>query len=77
MPALFIWGAADRLVPPKFARYVSEALPQAESVVIPDSGHVPQFEHPELTMRLTRSFLSPGRHHIPADRVLRQWKKES
>lgn len=76
-PALFIWGAADRLVSPKFARYVSEALPQAESVVIPDCGHVPQFELPELTMRLTRSFLSTGRRHIPADRVLRQWKKES
>ncbi len=77
VPTLFIWGAADRLVPPKFARYVSEALPQAESVVIPDSGHVPQFEHPELTMRLTRNFLASGRQHIPADRVLRQWKKES
>ncbi len=75
-PALFIWGAADRLVPPKFARYVTEALPQAESVVIPDCGHVPQFELPELTMRLTRSFLSTGRRHIPADRVLHQWKQE-
>ena len=77
VPALFLWGAADHMVPPKFARYVNEALPQAESVVIPDCGHVPQFEHPELTMRLTRSFLATGRAHVPADRVLRQWKKES
>ncbi|WP_241249219.1 alpha/beta fold hydrolase [Rhodococcus sp. X156] len=73
-PALFIWGAADRLVPASFARHVTEALPDAESVVIPDCGHVPQFELPELTMRLTRSFLATGRRHVPADRVLRQWK---
>jgi len=26
--------------------------------VLEDSGHVPQFEHPELTMALLRGFLS-------------------
>jgi pimeloyl-ACP methyl ester carboxylesterase len=41
---------------------VAEALPNASCVVIDDCGHVPQFEHPELTARLTREFIDalPG-----------------
>jgi pimeloyl-ACP methyl ester carboxylesterase/putative sterol carrier protein len=56
-PALFLWGDHDRLVPSAFARHVENALPDATSIVLEDSGHVPQFEHPELTMRLVRDFL--------------------
>ena len=57
-PALFVWGDRDRLVPSSFARHVTNALPDARSVVLEDSGHVPQFEHPERTMRLVREFLA-------------------
>jgi pimeloyl-ACP methyl ester carboxylesterase len=57
-PALFLWGDHDNLVPAGFGRFVAEALPQAESVVIESCGHVPQFEHPELTARLTRDFIA-------------------
>jgi pimeloyl-ACP methyl ester carboxylesterase len=56
-PALFIWGDRDRLVPASFERHVVAAVPNATSVCMPDSGHVPQFEHPEETARLTRAFL--------------------
>ena len=56
-PALFIWGDRDRLVPASFERHVLAAVPQAESVCMADSGHVPQFEHPEETARITREFL--------------------
>ena len=44
-------------MPAGFARFVAEALPSAQSVVLEDCGHVPQFEHPERTARLTREFL--------------------
>jgi pimeloyl-ACP methyl ester carboxylesterase len=57
-PALFIWGGRDRLVPRGFARHVSEALPDAETVVFPDCGHVPQFELPDQTHALIREFLA-------------------
>jgi pimeloyl-ACP methyl ester carboxylesterase len=57
-PALFVWGDRDRLVPASFAEHVTGALPQATSVVLEDSGHVPQFEHPEATMALVRTFLA-------------------
>ena len=36
----------------------TDALPLAHSVVLEDSGHVPQFEHPEATMALVRGFLA-------------------
>ena len=56
-PALFVWGDRDRLVPASFERHVIAAVPHAESVCMNDSGHVPQFEHPHETARLTRAFL--------------------
>ena len=56
-PTLFVWGAKDRLVPASFERHVVAAVPDAVSIVLPDCGHVPQFERPERTTQLTRTFL--------------------
>jgi pimeloyl-ACP methyl ester carboxylesterase len=56
-PALFVWGDRDWLVPSSFEHHVMRALPQAESVVLTDCGHVPQFEHPDETADLIREFL--------------------
>jgi pimeloyl-ACP methyl ester carboxylesterase len=56
-PALFVWGDKDVLVPAGFARFVAEALPTAESMVLEDCGHVPQFEYPAETAQLTREFI--------------------
>jgi pimeloyl-ACP methyl ester carboxylesterase len=56
-PALFVWGAADQLVPAGFARHVEAALPRAASVMLEDCGHVPQFERPARTHALVRDFL--------------------
>ena len=56
-PALFIWGDRDRLVPSSFARHVAQALPDAGAIVMEDCGHVPQFEHPDVTMQMVRGFL--------------------
>jgi pimeloyl-ACP methyl ester carboxylesterase len=56
-PALFLWGDRDMLVPAGFARFVSEALPTSECMVLDDCGHVPQFEYREKTAQLTRDFI--------------------
>jgi pimeloyl-ACP methyl ester carboxylesterase len=53
-PALFVWGDSDRLVPAGFARHVAEAVPQAQQVVLPECGHVPQVELPDRTNELIR-----------------------
>jgi pimeloyl-ACP methyl ester carboxylesterase len=57
-PALFVWGDRDWLVPSSFEQHVMRALPQSESVVLTDCGHVPQFEHPNATAELIRRFLT-------------------
>ncbi len=44
VPALFVWGDSDRLVPAAFSRHVAEALPAARQVTLPECGHVPQVE---------------------------------
>lgn len=64
-PALFVWGARDRLVPAGFARHVVDAVPHATSVVLDDCGHVPQFELPDRTHALVRGFL----HGLPGGRT--------
>ena len=60
-PALFLWGDRDQLVPCKFARHVTAALPAVTSVVLDDCGHVPQFEQPARTHALVREFLAAAR----------------
>lgn len=57
-PALFVWGERDRLVPARFGVHVQRLLPDATSVVLDDCGHVPQFERPDITHTLVRSFLA-------------------
>jgi pimeloyl-ACP methyl ester carboxylesterase len=56
-PALWVWGDSDRLIPPGFARHVSEALPEARQIVLEECGHVPQVELPERTNRLIRELI--------------------
>ena len=57
-PALFVWGARDRLIPPGFRRYVAQWLPGAEQIVLEDCGHVPQVERPAQTIGLLRRFFA-------------------
>jgi pimeloyl-ACP methyl ester carboxylesterase len=64
-PALFLWGDRDVLVPAGFSRFVGEALPDATSVVLNDCGHVPQFEHPDVTAQLVRDFIAALPAQLP------------
>jgi pimeloyl-ACP methyl ester carboxylesterase len=68
VPALFIWGSHDKLVPPAFKRHVGEWLPGAEQIVLQGCGHVPQVEHPEQTNGLLRRFFarSDALRRLPA-----------
>jgi pimeloyl-ACP methyl ester carboxylesterase len=57
-PALFVWGARDRLIPPGFQRHVAKWLPGAEQIVLENCGHVPQVERPEQTIGLLCRFFA-------------------
>ncbi|MGH9059216.1 MAG: alpha/beta fold hydrolase [Acidimicrobiales bacterium] len=52
VPALAIWGAADRIVPPEHGHAYAHAIPHARLELIPDAGHLPQLETPDTLARL-------------------------
>lgn len=56
-PTLLAYGLADRLVDPRTARRAAAAFRRSHLVLIPDSGHVSQMEHPELVAAEVRRFL--------------------
>ena len=57
MPTLIVWGERDRVVPLAQARDAVGRLRRARLVVIPDCGHLPQIERPELFLEALGSFL--------------------
>jgi pimeloyl-ACP methyl ester carboxylesterase len=57
-PVLVITGDDDRIVPTAESIRLAEELPDAELVVIPACGHVPQEECPEEFLAATTSFIS-------------------
>jgi pimeloyl-ACP methyl ester carboxylesterase len=57
VPALFVWGRRDSLVPLAFARHVTEAVPSAEHLEL-DCGHVPQMERPRETHEAVARFFA-------------------
>ena len=66
-PALFVWGSHDRLIPAGFNRHVREWLPNAEQVIMPQCGHIPQVERPQETNELLLDFFaSAERQPAPA-----------
>lgn len=61
--AVVIGGFLGGRLALELALHDPEAVPAAESLIIPRCGHVPQLELPALTMALIRNFLHSGRHH--------------
>ena len=57
-PALVIWGMEDNVVPLRDASVVAREWPDADLRIIPNAGHWPQFETPDITERHVRAFLS-------------------
>jgi pimeloyl-ACP methyl ester carboxylesterase len=48
-PTLVITGDSDRVVPPAIARRYHELIPGSELLVMEQTGHLPQEEHPKET----------------------------
>jgi pimeloyl-ACP methyl ester carboxylesterase len=60
-PTLLVYGLADRLVDPRTAARAARTFPDARLVLLPDSGHVSQMEHPDVVARAVRRFLDEPR----------------
>jgi pimeloyl-ACP methyl ester carboxylesterase len=56
-PALVVWGAKDHYLNASFASRQREAFPSAEVHLVPDSGHWPFIDSPEICRALLVAFL--------------------
>ena len=54
---LIIWGAHDRWIPLSSAYRLKAELRNANLVIIPECGHIPQEEYPDFTVRLIDAFI--------------------
>ncbi|MDX1624901.1 MAG: alpha/beta fold hydrolase [Wenzhouxiangellaceae bacterium] len=46
VPALIVWGRSDQVLNPAGAAVVERALADAETLMLPDTGHLPMLEEP-------------------------------
>ncbi len=60
-PTLLLWGEHDRVFPLEIGTQIKALLPQAEWQTIPESGHLPQWEQPQIVNPLILSFLEKTR----------------
>jgi pimeloyl-ACP methyl ester carboxylesterase len=57
-PVLVIWGKQDPTVPFEDSEWFMKALPRGHLVAVEESGHLPQWEQPEVVHRELIRFLS-------------------
>ncbi len=63
VPALVVWGESDGVVDTDFGRAYAEAIPNAQFKIIPEAGHMPQFEQPQRLLDLVWAF-AEGRNTV-------------
>jgi len=64
-PTLLVYGLQDRLVDPRTGTRAAKTISGSRLVVVPDSGHVTQMEHPELVAREVRRLLDSAARAQP------------
>ena len=57
-PLCLIWGEHDRVLPPDQGVWLKEHLPRADLRILPEVGHAPQEEAPELVNEIIIAFLA-------------------
>ena len=58
VPSLLIWGQDDIMIPVTQAEKFVTAMPDAELIIYPNMGHLPQEESPEVVAKDVRKFLT-------------------
>ena len=56
IPALVVWGEADRIGNLDYGRAYAAAIPMARFEVVARAGHLPQLENPDALHALVRDF---------------------
>ncbi len=68
LPALVVWGAADRMIPVEHGRAYADGIPGAQFRLIDHAGHLPQLEAPDELLAVVREFTAAVRR-APAERA--------
>lgn len=63
VPALVIWGAADKVVSVRKAPRTAAALPRGRLFLLPRTGHVPQIERPSSVARAILGMTNAVNHY--------------
>lgn len=58
-PTLILWGAEDRLFPPQVGRDLQAMIAGSRLEIVPQAGHLPQWERPDVVNPLLAVFLQP------------------
>lgn len=61
-PTLIIWGAEDRVLHVSSIDVMQPLLRKPHVVILPDTGHAPMIERPELTAHHYRAFLQTAQN---------------
>jgi pimeloyl-ACP methyl ester carboxylesterase len=56
VPTLVVWGENDKLFPKEYAARWAERVPNCTVEIIPECGHVPTIEKPEITVQKFPAF---------------------
>jgi 2-hydroxy-6-oxonona-2,4-dienedioate hydrolase len=60
---LVVWGERDRVFPESQARDATSRLREGSLALIPDCGHMPHVECPDLFLTAFDEFLGGRAHH--------------
>lgn len=58
LPTLILWGADDRIIPPRHGRDAHAAIPGSRLEVVAGAGHFPHLDAPRRVAALMRDFLA-------------------
>jgi len=58
VPTLLLWGASDGVVPAAYAEAYRQMIPGARLVVIPEAGHLPHIEQPDVVLQHVLAFVA-------------------
>lgn len=58
VPTLIVVGENDEITPPYESEEIHRGIPHSQLVVLPECGHLPPLEHPQLTTQLLSRWLA-------------------
>jgi pimeloyl-ACP methyl ester carboxylesterase len=63
IPALVLWGEADRIVKPEYGRAFAAEIPGAQFALIENAGHFPHLEQPNALAQHITDFAAEARRN--------------